>query len=308
MGAFFALFSASAFSISYLLLRRGMKQAADDGAFITTFVNMLIFWVLVGLLALGSRLPPLTARGLLLFTIAGLFTTYGGRSLHCAAIRLIGPSRAAGIRCSSPAVTTILAILVLRESLTLLELSGIAAVLAGIFLLSRETAGKVGLAVLRPTQGNGAASVASFLGLVTAVLAALSFGIGHLVRKLGVLEVPSPFWGVAIGSTVACLAMLLQASLQGSVRELLRNNFTLVLVPRSYLLAGVFTATGQLSSYLGIYLASVSLATVLASTEPLHTLALSRFILGNEEPLTWRLVAGAVLMVTGIILLLVKPS
>ncbi|MBC7348328.1 MAG: DMT family transporter [Clostridia bacterium] len=145
----------------------------------------------------------------------------------------------------------------------------------------------------------------SFGGLVAVIMAALSFGSGHLVRKLRVLEVPSPFWGVAIGSTVAWLAMLAQAALQGRLGQLWHDNFHLDLVPRPYLLAGLFTALGQLSNYLGIYLAPVSLATVLAATEPLHTLALSRLVLGREEPLGRWLPVYAGIMVAGISLLFV---
>lgn len=76
-GRVFALSSAVAFSMSYLLLRQGMHKATDDGAFITTFINAVLFSVLVALLALGGRLPAMTKRGSLLFIIAGVFTTYG---------------------------------------------------------------------------------------------------------------------------------------------------------------------------------------------------------------------------------------
>lgn len=134
--------------------------------------------------------------------------------------------------------------------------------------------------------------------------AAASFGTGHFVRKLAVIEVPSPFWGMAIGTTAAWLAMVVQAAARGELAELCHTSFDYRHPPWFFVLAGILNTAGQMFSYLSIYYAAVSIAMVLASSEPLATLAISRLLLGVEEPLNWRVGIGAAVTFAGIVLIL----
>ena len=87
IGELCALTSAFSFSTVNIAIRRGMKRSRDNGTFLSTFVNMIVFLILIAILYVGRYLPTLTGAGFLLFLVAGLLTTFVGRSLHYEAIR-----------------------------------------------------------------------------------------------------------------------------------------------------------------------------------------------------------------------------
>lgn len=315
MGELFAFLSACSFGTSNVAIRLGMRMSRDNGTFISTFVNMVTFLAVVLFLHFRSLLPELTLLGFTIFVVAGLLTTFGGRSLHYEAIRVLGPSRATSLRCTSPVFTVFLALLFLAEQFSLLQFLGVAGVITGVWVLSQEAARQTNLAVvIAPAAGGNVllpnAKVelpprSPWVGILYGLGAAASFGIGHFMRKLAVIEVPSPFWGMVIGTTAAWLAMVLQAAVKGELMELWHSSFNCQQPPWFFLLAGILSAAGQMFSYLSIYYTAVSIAVVFASTEPLATLAIGRLLLGTEEAFNWRLAAGAAVTFVGIALILI---
>jgi drug/metabolite transporter (DMT)-like permease len=317
VGELFALLSAFCFSTANVSVRRGMRTARDNGTFIATFVNMVLFLALIIPLYLKGLLPLLSRLGFLLFVLAGLLTTFAGRSFLYAAIRGLGPSRASPYKCGSPIITVCLAYLFLSERLSLTQFLGAMSILTGIWILSKEVVRRTDLEVVHVSRLNahgpkgipdvtGSSGQSSFMGILYGMLSALSFGGGHFLRKLAVIEVPSPFWGMAIGTTVAWLAMVAQALIQGETKELCRNNFNVRALPWAFIITGVLYTLGQMFIYLSIYFTAVSIAMVLASSEILITLMVSRFILGREEPLNWHVLLCGSAVCLGIILIMSK--
>ncbi len=148
IGELCALSSAFSFSTVNIAIRRGMRKSRDNGTFLSTFVNMIVFLVLIGVLYVGRYLPALTWTGFLLFSAAGLLTTFVGRSLHYEAIRVIGPSRAISLRMGAPIVTVCLAFVFLSERFSVLQYVGATAIILGVWVLSRETMGRGDLRVV----------------------------------------------------------------------------------------------------------------------------------------------------------------
>lgn len=316
VGELCVLIGTCSFSTSNIAIRRGMRTAHDTGVFISTFVNMVVYLLLIIVLHLNHLLPALTMMGFLLFVLAGLLTTFAGRSLHYAAIGLIGPSRATSFRSSAPVVTILLAFLFLSERFSLSQFIAASGIMGGIWVLSKEVLGRTDLGVVRTPLSDTSTVTSireisigskrsSFIGILFGLGSALSFGIGYLFRKLAVIEVPSPYWGVAIGTTTAWLAMVIQATTKGEIKELCRNNFNLHAPPWFFILAGVLNTIGQLFNYFAVYLIAVSTVIVLASSEPLVTLMISRFMLGGEEPLNWRVIICSGVVCSGVILMIV---
>ncbi len=309
IGEIFSLIAGCSFSTGNVAVRRGMRKARDTGVFVSTSISALVFLIIISVLYLRDLLPPLSVPGFWLFVLAGLFTSFLGRSLHYAAISVIGPSRATSFRASSPVVTVGLAFAFLSERFTPLQFVGATAIISGVILLSREAAGRTDLEVVRENPRTLTADVIpgrrSFLGVLYGLAAALSFGAGHFMRKLALKEVPSPFWGLAVGTTAAWLALVLHAASRGDLRELWKDNFNVHAPPWFFILGGIFTTAGQMFLFLGIYLTAVSTAMVLASTEPLGSLLISRLLLGKEEPLNWRVVFCCCSVFLGIILMIV---
>ena len=316
IGELCALSSAFSFSTVNIAIRRGMKKSRDNGTFLSTFVNMIVFLVLIGVLYVGRYLPALTWTGFLLFSAAGLLTTFVGRSLHYEAIRVIGPSRAISLRMGAPIVTVCLAFVFLSERFSVLQYVGATAIILGVWVLSRETMRRGDLRVVEtrrshamtlPERQEKAVSAKSglWLGILCALGAAISFGTGHFVRKVAVLEVPSPFWGMAIGTTTAWVAMTVHSIVRGDFRELCRDNFNVHDPPWYFIYSGVLNAVGQMFIYLAVFFAAVSTVQVLATSEVLSTLLISRLFLGTEEPLGWRVIVCSFVICLGVVLMIV---
>jgi len=306
------ILSAFSFSTGNIAIRRGMKTAHDDGIFISIFINMVAFSLLIIIFQLKGLLPPLTLKGFLLFALAGLLTTFTGRSLFYVAIRVIGPSRATSFRCSSPILTVCLAFLFLSERFNISQFIGATAIMGGVWILSREVLGRMDLEVVQasvssPNESFPASKVSNkspLFGVLYALGAALSFGIGHFLRKLGLTEVPSPFWGMAIGTMIAWLAVVVHATTKGEIKKLCHNNFNFHHPPWFFILAGLFFTLGQMLSFMAIYFTAVSIVVILASSEPLITLIISRLILRGEEPLNWQVIVSSGAVFLGVILMI----
>lgn len=310
MGELFALISAGSFSIGSIAIRRGMKTARDNGTFMSTFVNMVLFLIIITVLYFCRQLLALTPKGFSLFLIAGLLTTFSGRSLHYAAIRHLGPSRAISFRMSSPIITVCLAFVFIGERFSLLQCVGTCAIIGGVWILSKETLRQEGLHVVQDhapvNTGRAVASNNSlFIGILLALAAALSFGSGNFIRKVAILEVPSPFWGMAIGTTTAWAAMVVQAGIKGDLRTLCRNNFNTQTPPWLFILTGGLNTVGQMFIYISILYTAVSTAQVLAASEVLGTFVFSRLFLGGEEPLGWKVIVCGLVICLGVVLMII---
>ena len=316
IGEICALISAFSFSTVSIAIRRGMRRSRDNGTFLSTFINMALFLILIAILYVGHYLPTLTGTGFLLFLVAGLLTTFVGRSLHYEAIRVIGPSRAISLRMCSPIITVCLAFLFLSERFSVLQYAGASAIIGGVWMLSQETMGRGDLRVVQDARSrtdrspdqreNGVHSKSGlWLGVLFALGSAMSFGTGHFVRKVAVMEVPSPFWGMAIGTTAAWLAMAVHAMVRGDFRELCRDNFNVRAPLWYFIYSGILNTVGQMFIYLAVFFAAVSTVQVIATSEVLSTLMISRLFLGTEEPLGWRVILCSVVICVGVALMFI---
>jgi drug/metabolite transporter (DMT)-like permease len=198
----------------------------------------------------------------------------------------------------------------LSERFTPLQFVGAACVIGGVSILSREVIGRTDLEVQNkfvPVSSDpGSKPKRSLIGILCALGSVLSFGTGHFLRKLALKEVPSPYWGLAVGTTAAWLALVAHTALRGRLRETCKNNFNFPHLPWFYVLAGILASSGQLFIYLAIYWTEVSIAMVLASSEPLVTLLISRLLLGKEEPMNRRVVFCSITVFLGIIFMIIS--
>ncbi|OGP95530.1 MAG: hypothetical protein A2157_09705 [Deltaproteobacteria bacterium RBG_16_47_11] len=310
IGELFSLASALSFSTASITVRRGMRAAHDNGIFISIFISMVVFSTLTIFFYLTGKLPSLTLKGIFLFALAGLLTTFSGRSFHYAAIRAIGPSRATSFRFTFPILTVSLAFLFLSERFDLSQLIGAIAILGGVWILSKEALGRVDLG----TSVNERVSLSEsshrfvdkpWVGILYALGSALSFGFGHFLRKLSLMEVPSPIWGLGIGTIVAWSAIMIQTMRRRELKKSIHNNFNFHHPPWLFILAGLLFTLGQMLNFISIYFTAVSVVVILASSEPLITLIISRLFLKGEESLNRRVIISSGVVCSGVILMFI---
>jgi drug/metabolite transporter (DMT)-like permease len=263
------------------------------------------FWLLLpfagGLDAL-SRVAPTALLALVSSVVLLLIV---GDSLYFTSMRLIGASRAMPIANSiSPLVTLVLAITWLNEHLTALNFAGSLLTIVGVYLVIRDShrAGEQELSPPVPSQAPPTAGqVPPFRrGVVLALVAALSWGVGLVVLKVGVAGLNA----VIVHSIRLPLAAVL---LGGIITASGRNLNRVRRLSRSVWL--ILFATSIVDNFLGnilliraFQLAGAGKTATLISTVPLFAVPFSILIL-KERPARLVLV-GTVLAVVGIALVM----
>ncbi|MDQ0339361.1 drug/metabolite transporter (DMT)-like permease [Caldalkalibacillus uzonensis] len=262
-------------------------------------INIAINVLVLGLIYLivffkRENSISLTLSGITAFVIAGLFTSFLGRSSVFAGIRRIGSSRAAAIKNSSPIFTILFALLFLKESITWLNALGILFILTGLWLTGYEQWRKNGFSI----KGQ------IWIGMAFAVLAAFSFGTGFAIRKMGMEQVPDPFLGALIGAIVALKAYCI--FLAAKRRLLLTVKLQFQQFNLYYLLAGFATCLGSLTFFISAYFTQVSYTATLTAIEPVLTLLLSYIFLKEQEKIQLMVIISAVFIFLGIMILTIS--
>lgn len=191
MGFLLAFLGAVCFSLSNVIMKKGMRtEQKDNGVFLTMVVNvcwMGLAWLVSLWIQGGARAE---GKGIVLFILAGLLTTLLGRYALFAGIRSVGPSRAVAVKNAAPLFTLLFAVFVLRESIAAGPWAGIALTFIGLLM--------AGVCFFREEGKAG-----TFAGYLFALIAAMGFGFGQAVQKQGLLYYGDPFAGAFIGSAAA---------------------------------------------------------------------------------------------------------
>lgn len=293
MGEIFALTTALCFALSSLLIKRGQaSRPNDNGLFMTTLVNLGMYAVLtLGQFAVG-QLPPLTWAAVAFFVMAGFTNTFFGRWAWFQSMRSIGPSRATSLKVTNPAFAAVLAFFVLGQPLGVATFVGIGVVLAGVFMVNQEVGSRLG-------QGTGnspaVSSAAMTRGVAIGLLSAMSYGVGAVLRALGLAGIPSPFFGALAGSGLAVGSVLLSDVARGNVRRRWAENVRDVPLP--FVLAGILSGIGQITQFASLQYTTVAISTTIGSIEPMFTAILSVLFFRQLDTITVR----SALAIAGII-------
>lgn len=331
MGVVLALFGAASFAIMNVSVRKGVRpDDADNGVLTSVIVNVLIFSILILVVMATSGIAVWSWTGIAVFVAAGLSSTFIGRTLLFGGIRRIGAARAAAIKNATPLVTLAIALTVLGERLVPLTGLGIVLVMSGVFLIVRESIvgsardnlatdpediidvaleaealaegappRSIGLAGRTWSYVTGDIGGQAFVGIAFSLLAALTFGTAHALRKVGMDLLPDALIGAATGSWAALIGYLLSATARGQLTTARRA----VTSWRPYfLLAGIAGAIGQISFFAALNFAPVSHVSVVASAEIVLTILFAA-IATHTEQISRRLVLPAMLIFGGAVII-----
>lgn len=133
------------------------------------------------------------------------------------------------------------------------------------------------------------------IGRAFAFGAALSYAVGFVLVRQGVAGKTSPLIGAAIS--------LLSGALIIGINESGRLNCSLMQKKSSilfFLLAGVTSLGGVLSSYFALSMTPVVVVTPLQNTHPLFALLCVHLFMSRLERINFRLVLGTIFVVIGI--------
>jgi drug/metabolite transporter (DMT)-like permease len=294
-GLFIAIIAALSFSIGIVLVRKAAGAAGE--AFTATVMSILagipLFIITISASESWTNLAQISGKALALLAAAGIIHFVFGRLSAYEAFRLIGANRATPVTQLSPVLTLLLSWLFLSEIPTYFIIFGVLFMTGGVFLITRE-------------KGNPAHEIKlpgreRIKGILLSLGAALCWGTSPVLIKPAVALVGS----AAVGTLVSYLAgglgigmLLIKREKRASFKKL---SFKKNILPMA--VAGLFTAAGQLLSFIALQKSPVNVIAPLISIEILFIYVISFFVNRRGEVFTWKIALGMLAMVAGTFLL-----
>jgi DME family drug/metabolite transporter len=253
---------------------------AFTGSLISLGTSAAIFWLLVFAFVPISALQ-MPAVGY--FVAAGFFAPAIGQTLGYIGMERIGVARSSPIVNTSPIFSSVLAVIFLGEAWVLQNIVGTFLVILGVVILSSG----------RLEQGDWQKK-----DVLYPILAAMAFGISTTLRKAGLTTVPVPVLAAAITVGTAFVVLLIIFHFRGG-----RRTLKLTRQSGSWLVAAALVNTGAiLSFFYALNFGQVVRVEPLVACNPLLTILWTGIFLREVERLSGRVVLGALVTVTGTVL------
>ena len=234
-----------------------------------------------------------TSRAIPYFVAAGLLSPAMVRWLNLISLKRIGVSITASILATGPAFTAMIAIVFLKEKVTVPIGLGIAAIVVGIIFFERQHNADAAIAPRRKTD------------LLLPLLAAMLYALAVVFRKKGLDILDSPILGVTTGfgtSVLVYMGMLLFS-------PKMRREISIGKSDLPYLVGtGLFLTTAWFCIFHALSKGDAVVVTPLANLHPLVVVGISKFLLKEESEVTPMIVSGVVLVVAGVALITLGKS
>lgn len=277
-----AIISAMGWAGDAVLVRIGARSsnvvaAAFMSYSFAAFWLWIYVWVYVPLDLLWS---PAT----IYFFLSGCFQPLLARILYYMGLTRIGVSRAGPVRGSEPLVSVALAVVFLHEQPNAFVYGGTVLIIASVWLILWRRSGEARWNVI---------DVLFPLG------AAVCGAVSQNLRRAGLLLLPDPFIGAAIGSSTSLVIF--------AVFLFMTGRFHLARPQREsvpfFASAAVLSAGAQMLNFTALNMGEVSAMVPLFNTTPLFAVLFSAAFLRDVEQVTPRIILGALLMFAGVVVI-----
>ena len=289
LGELAGLLTSLMYTINAAVITRAGHQV---GAVIVNRVRVVfafVYLIIINLILFGQPLPfGASADRWGWLAISGVIGLALGDAFLFESFLLVGPRVGSLLLALSTVFGILEAWMFFGETLTTLQILGIALTLGGIVWV-----------VIERQSGQESPHPRATTGIMFGVLAALGQATGYVFSKQGMLGNFSPFQGNVIRMSAAMLALWLMAAFQKQIRptiQTLRQNVPAL--KQLALAAFIGPVLGVTSSLLAVQHAEVGVASVLTSLSPIFLLPVSYFIL--KEKIGWQAVAGTLLAMAGV--------
>jgi len=285
-GIVLALLSALSLGLSQILVRKNIEKSNFVYISLTvTIMGNIILWPLT---IMFTDLNTLNPEGILLFIAAGLLAPGIARLFYFKGMQTAGISANASIFATYPIFTSIMAVSFLGEALSIENWIGLVCVIAGVIFIGRNI-----------NNNDTQTKRTSKKGLIFPVIGSLAIAFSQIVRKESLNIYNQPLLGVAMGYTAALIVYLLVIafSKNSRTRKFSRQDLQLFWKP------GVGIAAGWLLSFFALSQEMVSIVVPILQTELLFILFFAYIFLKKLEKISIKLIANAILIVVGVILI-----
>jgi transporter family protein len=286
--------AAVMFAATSVTAKRGMQNTNVLTALI---VSLMVTTGIIGVAVLFDPPDRLPLAGIALLAAAGLAGDGVGRLSMLTAVDRLGPSVAIPIQTAAyPLIALVGGIVLLSERVTILHFLGAVAVVAGVWVLLGPNS-KDG----DPGPSSPGRSRPKRSALLLPVLAGIGFAVSDIFRKSGLNEIPHPAFGAFVAVTTILVLWLTAAVVNPRFRRQLR------LGPGWgwLIVSGICVAVSLLALFSALETGAVSVVGPIVAAQPLAVVFLSWIVLRQIERVDARMVAGAVLVVAGVVLIAV---
>lgn len=281
LAAGLALISASTFGLFSVMARKAMNMgSALTASIVSVMVGIPIMFTLTLFFSSWGKLTPLAVFW---FALTGFLAPGLARPLVYLSIRFIGVGRAMPLITLTPFVSTVVAVLWLKEKPGSVLYGATALIVAGCILIS-----------LKPEGDRDWRRIFLFLPLVHS----LTMAFASTTRRYSLLVMPDFFIGVLIASIASLPAMLL-------FMPFLPREERLRIEPgglRMMIYCGLVNSISFIIFFSAFRFGPVSVVVPIGYSAPLFALVFTRVWLREEEVLTWQKWGGAVTLFAGVVL------
>jgi len=300
LGAVFAILAAATFAFNNATARRGViTGTALQGMAVTIPVGLLCFIPAALLTGAATSLTQLPPRSIAWMAGVGLLHFILGRYCNYRA------NQAAGVNLTAPVVqlqvfvSVVLAVIILHEPCTVLQLAGGIVMLAGSLITQRQPMNKKATVPASDDKLGGHAFLPRrAVGYLFASLAALAYGTSPIMARTALAHtgIATGLLGGLIAYSAATAAMMLGLalpSLRTNVRALQRENV------QWFLYSGVFVAAAQGFFYSALSIAPIMLVAPLMQLSLVFRFGFANALTPHHEVFGLHVIVGSALSIVG---------
>ena len=277
-----AILSALGWAGDSVLVRFGLRRSNIFSAMLISYgVSITIVW---SYLISTTSLEFLRSPAMIYYVISGCLQPLFARALFYEGITRIGVARAGPLRGSEPLFAALAAVIVFGEQPGLLVYSGTVLIVASLWLISGRQQGEKEWRLIDAALPISAAVIST---------------ISQTLRKQALKIIPNPFVAVAVVTTVSLLLLIGFMLCTRRTEQFRINRQSL----RFFVCAALLATLAQIANFIALGRGQMSVIIPLLNTTPLFTVLLSAVFLRNVETVNARIVAGAVLMVGGVVMI-----
>ncbi|SDK00379.1 DMT family transporter [Natronorubrum texcoconense] len=288
LGVLLASVAAAGFAGQFLFARLGTETGeVTDGVLVVLGCNIALLTPPVLVLYSPPYVDLFTPYSVASFGAAGLAGMFVARLLTFKSIQEIGANLTSPVIASNVFFATVFAVVFLEERLTAVHFAGIVLIVAGIAVVSWETAAATG-----PEQSIRETGAT----LVVPLVAAACIGIEPIFISMGLAAGTPTLPGIVVMAGVATIGFVGYLRLTDSLRRIpIRAAST-----GWFVAGGVSTTVGFVAYFAALEIAPVVVVMPLLQLTPLLVVVLSVLFLPRRlERVTWPVVVAALVVVVG---------
>jgi drug/metabolite transporter (DMT)-like permease len=307
LGAILALLSAMSFALNNASVRRGVISGTPIQAMaISVPLGMVCFLPIAWITGELGRFSQFPAKATAWMAGLGVLHFVIGRYFNFKANQVAGTNLTAPVVQLQVVVTMVLAVIVLHEPCTLLQMIGGVVMLGGSLITQSQPPKTIaaGPATEATPSPNDKPALPAFIplylaGYIFALLAAVAYGTTPIMARFA-LEHTGPTTGILGGliayiaaTLVVGLAFLVSAPLRRNASGMRRDNV------RWFALSGVMVAAAQGFFFCAVAVAPVLFVMPLLQTSLAFRLLFSTWLSPNHEVFGPLVMSGVVISIAG---------